>query len=104
VHADIMVNLEFRRVLRAGTPVHMGPTEFRLLCVMMEHPGRVFSREQLREVVWGHNLLVGPRTIDVYIRRLRKALDRPGAQDPIRTVRSVGYAIDEFMQAGADAL
>ena len=77
----------------------MGPTEFRLLCVLIEHPGRVFSREQLREAVWGHNLLVGPRTIDVYIRRLRKALNRPGASDPIRTVRSVGYAIDEFMRA-----
>jgi two-component system phosphate regulon response regulator PhoB len=95
-----MVNLEFRRVLRAGAPVHMGPTEFRLLCVMMAHPGRVFSRAQLRETVWGHSPLVGSRTIDVYIRRLRKALYRAAGPDPIRTVRSAGYALDEFMQGG----
>ena len=97
-HAGLEVNLEFRRVLRDGTPVHMGPTEFRLLCTLIEHPGRVFSREKLREAVWGHNMFVGARTVDVYIRRLRKALNRPGDPDPIRTVRTAGYALDEFAQ------
>lgn len=95
-HAGIVVNLEFHRVLRDGEPVHMGPTEFKLLCTLMERPGRVFSREQLREAVWGHDLDIGARTIDVYIRRLRKALNRAGDPDPIRTVRSAGYALDEF--------
>lgn len=99
-HAGIVVNLEFHRVMRDGMPIHLGPTEFRLLCVLIEHPGRVFSREQLRESVWGRNLVVGPRTVDVYIRRLRVALNRPGGADPIRTVRSAGYALDEFMQPG----
>ena len=95
-HAGIVVNLEFHRVLRDGEPVHMGPTEFKLLCTLMERPGRVFSREQLREAVWGRDLDIGARTIDVYIRRLRKALNRAGDPDPIRTVRSAGYALDEF--------
>ena len=99
-HAGIVINIEFRRVMRDGAPIHLGPTEFRLLCVLIAHPGRVFSREQLRQAVWGHNPLVGPRTIDVYIRRLRKALNRPGSADPIRTVRSAAYALDEFMQPG----
>jgi two-component system phosphate regulon response regulator PhoB len=97
-YGGIVVDLGFRRVLRDGTPVHMGPTEFRLLCTLIEHPGRVFSREQLREAVWGHNMFVGARTVDVYIRRLRKALNRPGDPDPIRTVRTAGYALDEFAQ------
>jgi two-component system phosphate regulon response regulator PhoB len=95
-YAGIVVDLDARRVLRDGAPIHIGPTEFRLLCTLIEHPGRVFSREQLREAVWGHNMFVGARTVDVYIRRLRKALNRPGDPDPIRTVRSAGYALDEF--------
>ena len=97
---DLELDREKRRVARAGQPIDLGPTEYRLLEFFLEHPGRVFSREQLREAVWGHNMFVGPRTIDVYIRRLRKALNRPGDADVIRTVRSAGYALDELAAPG----
>lgn len=92
--ADIKMDLAAHRVSRGGRPVHLGPTEFRLLRHFMEHPGRVFSREQLLDAVWGHDVYVEPRTVDVHIRRLRKALNGGDAQDVIRTVRSAGYALD----------
>jgi two-component system phosphate regulon response regulator PhoB len=93
--ADIAMDLAAHRVLRGGRPVHLGPTEFRLLRFLMEHPGRVYSREQLLDAVWGHDVYVEVRTVDVHIRRLRKALNAPGEIDVIRTVRSAGYALDE---------
>ena len=73
----------------------MGPTEYRLLDHFMQHPGRVFSREQLLDAVWGSGVYVDARTVDVHIGRLRKALNEAGKHDPIRTVRSAGYALDE---------
>jgi two-component system, OmpR family, phosphate regulon response regulator PhoB len=93
-----------RAVLRRTAPalagdVHLGPTEFRLLDVLMQRPGRVFSREQLLDRVWGHDVYVEVRTVDVHIGRLRKALNAPGDRDPIRTVRSSGYALDETYNA-----
>ncbi len=75
-------------------PIHLGPTEFRLLRHLMQHPGRVFSREQLLDAVWGHDVYVEARTVDVHIRRLRKALNADGGADLVRTVRSAGYALD----------
>lgn len=92
--ADIEMDLIAHRVTRAGKATHLGPTEFRLLRHFMEHPGRVFSREQLLDSVWGHDVYVEPRTVDVHIRRLRKALDVGRAPDVIRTVRSAGYAME----------
>ena len=92
--ADIEMDLAAHRVTRAGRATHLGPTEFRLLRHFMEHPGRVFSREQLLDSVWGHDVYVEPRTVDVHIRRLRKALDVGRSPDVIRTVRSVGYAME----------
>lgn len=83
------------KVTRDGEPVHLGPTEFRLLRHFLEHPGRVFSREQLLDAVWGHDVYIEPRTVDVHIRRLRKALNASGKKDIIRTVRSAGYALDD---------
>ncbi len=91
-YADIIMDLAKMRVSRAGKPVKLGPTEFRLLKALMEKPGRVFSREQLLDKAWGRDIHVEPRTVDVHIRRLRQALDIP---DLIRTVRSGGYALDE---------
>jgi len=79
--------------------VHCSPTEFSLLRHMMEHPGRVFAREQLLDAVWGRDIYVEPRTVDVHIRRLRKAINAPGESDLIRTVRSAGYALDETTDA-----
>lgn len=101
--ADVSMDLSAHRVVRDGEEVHLGPTEFRLLQYMMEHPGRVFSREQLLDAVWGHDIYVELRTVDVHIRRLRKALclDK-GLPDLIRTVRSAGYAL-EVPQEGAAA-
>lgn len=93
--SDIVMDLAAHRVRRAGRDVHLGPTEFRLLRHFMQHPGRVFSREQLLDVVWGHDVYVEPRTVDVHIRRLRKALNETEDQDIIRTVRSAGYALDQ---------
>lgn len=93
-YGDITMDLTTHRVSRYDEPVDLGPTEFRLLRFMMEHPGRVFSREQLLDSVWGHDTYIEPRTVDVHIRRLRKAMNLPGTTDLIRTVRSAGYALD----------
>lgn len=92
---DIEVDRAAHRVRRAGREVHLGPTEFRLLNHLMQHPGRVFSREQLLDAVWGSDVYVEARTVDVHIGRLRKALAVEGKRDPIRTVRSAGYALDD---------
>jgi two-component system phosphate regulon response regulator PhoB len=94
-YADITLDLAAHRVDRAGRDIHLGPTEFRLLRHLMEHPGRVYSREQLLDAVWGRNIYVEARTVDVHIRRLRKALNVGDAADLIRTVRSAGYALDK---------
>jgi two-component system phosphate regulon response regulator PhoB len=93
-YGDIAMDLTTHRVSRADAPVELGPTEFSLLRFLMEHPGRVFSREQLLDSVWGHDAYIEPRTVDVHIRRLRKAMNLPGTDDLIRTVRSAGYALD----------
>ncbi len=93
-YADIVMDLVAHRVTRAGKPVHLGPTEFRLLRHFMEHPGRVFSREQLLDAVWGKDVYVEARTVDVHIRRLRMALNGESHADLIRTVRAAGYALD----------
>jgi len=93
-YGDIKMDLAAHRVSRDGRPIHLGPTEFRLLRHFMEHPGRVFSREQLLDAVWGHDVYVEPRTVDVHIRRLRKALNIRDLPDLIRTVRSAGYSLD----------
>ena len=92
--ADVAMDLAAHRVSRGGKPVHLGPTEFRLLRYLMQHQGRVFSREQLLDAVWGHDVYVEARTVDVHIRRLRKALNAEGGVDIVRTVRSAGYALD----------
>lgn len=91
---DLTMDLAAHRVSRAGREVHLGPTEFRLLNHLLRHPGRVFSREQLLDAVWGRDVYVEARTVDVHIRRLRKALNGNGEPDLIRTVRSAGYALD----------
>jgi len=83
------------RIRRDGRPVTLGPTEFRLLRHFMEHPGRVFSRERLIDSVWPHDAEIDARTVDVHVRRLRRALNEGGKPDLIRTVRSAGYALDE---------
>ncbi len=93
-YADLAMDLAAHRVVRGGRPLHLGPIEFRLLRHFMEHPGRVFTREQLLDAVWGHDVYVEARTVDVQIRRLRKAINAPGETDLIRTVRSAGYALD----------
>ncbi len=92
--ADVSLDVAAHRVSRASRPVHLGPTEYRLLLYLMQHPGRVFSREQLLDAVWGHDVYVEARTVDVHIRRLRKSLNAEGGADIVRTVRSAGYAID----------
>jgi two-component system phosphate regulon response regulator PhoB len=91
---DIVIDRVSHRVRRAGRDVHLGPTEFRILDHLMQHPGRVFSREQLLDSVWGSDVYVEARTVDVHIGRLRKALMVGEETDPIRTVRSAGYAFD----------
>jgi two-component system phosphate regulon response regulator PhoB len=93
-YADLAMDLAAHRVSRAGKPLHLGPTEFRLLRHFLEHPGRVFSREQLVDRIWGQDSEIEMRTVDVHIRRLRKALGEHGGPDLLRTVRSVGYALD----------
>jgi two-component system phosphate regulon response regulator PhoB len=93
-HADIVIDRVAHRVRRAGKEVHLGPTEFRLLDHLMKHPGRVFSREQLLDAVWGSDVYVEARTVDVHVGRLRKALNVEGTVNPIRTVRSAGYSLD----------
>jgi two-component system, OmpR family, phosphate regulon response regulator PhoB len=91
---DISMDLASHRVMRAGRAVHLGPTEYRLLEFFLQHPRRVFSREELLDAVWGQDIHVEPRTVDVHIRRLRKALNDDGLLDVVRTVRSAGYALD----------
>lgn len=93
-HGDIIVDRVAHRVKRDGREVHLGPTEFRLLDHLIQHPGRVFSREQLLDAVWGSDVYVEARTVDVHIGRLRKALNTGRDVDPIRTVRSAGYSLD----------
>jgi two-component system phosphate regulon response regulator PhoB len=92
--ADIEMDIAAHRVRRAGRPVDLRPIEFRLLRYFIEHPGRVFSREQLLDQVWPDDAFIEPRTVDVHIRRLRKALDVTGGADLIRTVRAAGYALE----------
>ena len=91
---DIVIDRVGHRVKRNGLEVHLGPTEFRLLDYLMRHPGRVLSREQLLDAVWGSDVYVEASTVDVHIGRLRKALNLPQTEDPIRTVRAAGYALD----------
>ncbi len=95
-HGDLVIDRVAHRVKRDGKEVHLGPTEFRLLDYLMQHPGRVFSREQLLDAVWGSDVYVEARTVDVHIGRLRKALSVGVANDldPIRTVRSAGYSLE----------
>ncbi len=93
VVGDIEIDRVEHRVTRNGEDIHLGPTEFRLLDYFMQHPGRVFSREQLLDTVWGSDVYVELRTVDVHVGRLRKALRQSGGDDPIRTVRSAGYAL-----------
>ncbi len=100
-YGDIELDRDRRRVVRAGRPVELGPTEYRLLEFLLEHPGRVFSREQLLDSVWGRDIYIDERTVDVHIGRLRKQLNPDQAADPIRTVRGAGYALDDrFHSAG----
>ena len=91
---DIEIDTKAFRVRRADKEIHLGPTEYRLLDHFMHHPSQVFSREQLLDAVWGRDVYVEARTVDVHIGRLRKALAMPGKKDPIRTVRSAGYAFE----------
>ena len=94
VAGDIVIDRVAHRVKRGSREVHLGPTEFRILDHLVQHPGRVFSREQLLDAVWGSDVYVEARTVDVHIGRLRKALMVGDETDPIRTVRSAGYALD----------
>jgi two-component system phosphate regulon response regulator PhoB len=93
-YADIEMDTVGHKVRRCGEVVALGPTEFRLLKHFLEHPGWVFSRERLLDAVWGHDSDIESRTVDVHIRRLRKAINANGRADVIRTVRSAGYALD----------
>jgi len=93
-HGDIVLDRVAHRVRRGDREVHLGPTEFRLLDHLMQNPRRVFSREQLLDTVWGADIYVEARTVDVHVGRLRKALMQAGEDDPIRTVRSAGYSLD----------
>jgi two-component system phosphate regulon response regulator PhoB len=90
---DISMDTETHRVFRGGTQIKLGPTEFRLLTTFLERPGRVWSREQLLDRVWGRDIYVDTRTVDVHVGRLRKALCASGGVDPLRTVRGSGYAL-----------
>ncbi|MEM7473213.1 MAG: phosphate regulon transcriptional regulator PhoB [Pseudomonadota bacterium] len=90
---DIIVDIEEHRVTRGETPLKLGPTEYRLLTTFMERPGRVWSREQLLDRVWGRDIYVDTRTVDVHVGRLRKVLTSHGGDDPLRTVRGAGYAL-----------
>ncbi|MBL9052235.1 MAG: phosphate regulon transcriptional regulator PhoB [Tabrizicola sp.] len=92
-HEDIRLDTESHRVYRAEKALKLGPTEFKLLVTLMERPGRVFSREQLLDLVWGRDIYVDTRTVDVHVGRLRKSLMLHGGADPVRTVRGAGYAL-----------
>jgi len=93
-YEDIEMDVTAHKVRRGGQPVQLGPTEFRLLRHLLEQPGRVFSRERLLDAVWQHDPDIDARTVDVHVRRLRKALNEGGRADLIRTVRSAGYSLD----------
>lgn len=93
-YADLVMDQDAHRVTRNGRALQLGPTEYRLLEFFLQHPARVFSREQLLDGVWGRDIHVEPRTVDVHIRRLRRAVNGPGEADLIRTVRAAGYALD----------
>ncbi len=95
VYGNIILDRTSHRVNRDDKEIHLGPTEFKLLEHLIQHPGRVFSREQLLNAVWGSDVFVEIRTVDVHIGRLRKALNKYKQGDPIRTVRSAGYALDK---------
>ena len=94
---DMLMDQSAHRVSRNGRAVHLGPTEYRLLEFLMQHPRRVFSRDELLNGVWGPDIHVEPRTVDVHIRRLRKAINGAGELDVVRTVRAAGYALDTEM-------
>lgn len=98
---DLELDRESHRVYRTGREIHLGPTEYRLLEYLMRSPGRVYSREQLLDAVWGTDVYVDERTVDVHVGRLRKAINRGRSPDPIRTVRGTGYAFDERFSATA---
>jgi two-component system phosphate regulon response regulator PhoB len=98
-YADVEMDIVSHKVKRGGETLQLGPTEFRLLRHFLEHPGRVFSRERLLDSVWGHDSYIELRTVDVHIRRLRKAMNVGGRKDIIRTVRSAGYALDSDVRA-----
>jgi two-component system phosphate regulon response regulator PhoB len=98
---DIEIDRAAHRVRRGGVEVHLGPTEYRLLDHLIQHPGRVFSREQLLDAVWGSDVYVEARTVDVHVGRQRKALNVDGTEDPIRSVRSAGYSLDESARVKA---
>jgi two-component system, OmpR family, phosphate regulon response regulator PhoB len=100
---DISLDPASHRVLRNGRALHLGPTEFRLLEFFLRHPKRVFSREDVLNAVWGRDIHVEPRTVDVHIRRLRKAINGPGEMDVVRTVRAAGYALDYDESASSAA-
>ncbi len=93
-HSDLVMDLAAWRVLRGGNHIHLGPKEFAILRFLMESPGRVFSREQILDRIWGNGIFIEERTVDVHIGRLRKALNAFGGSELIRTVRSAGYALD----------
>src|SRR5499433_330863 len=95
IAGDIELDREKKRVSRSGREISLGPTEFRLLEFLMQSPGRVFSREQLLNGVWGRDIYIDERTVDVHVGRLRKGLNRGRASDPIRTVRGAGYAFND---------
>ncbi len=92
-YGDIILDAGEHRVFRGGQALHLGPTEFRLLSTLMEKPGRVWTREQLLDRVWGRDIYVDTRTIDVHVGRLRKALMAHGGENPVRTVRGTGYSL-----------
>jgi two-component system phosphate regulon response regulator PhoB len=97
---DLELDRTSHRVRRGGRDLHLGPTEYRLLEYLMRHPGRVYSREQLLDGVWGNDVYVDERTVDVHVGRLRKAINRRSSDtDPIRTVRGAGYSFDERFAA-----
>lgn len=98
VFGDLELDRENCRVRRAGRDIHLGPTEFRLLDHLMSKPGRIFTRAQLLDSVWGLSAEIDERTVDVHIGRLRRALSRGAEKDPIRTVRGAGYGLDETYQ------
>jgi two-component system phosphate regulon response regulator PhoB len=92
---DIVLDRHKRRVVRGSRQIALGPTEFRFLEFLMERPGRVFTRQQLLDGIWGSNVYIEERTVDVHVGRLRAALNRGNEPDPIRTVRGAGYALDD---------